>query len=128
MPRTTANEVAKIFDTELTTSNNGQLEAWIEIANELVDDIADADSSIDSTRLTQIEKLLAAHLAATQDRRVESESRESARIDYQGETGMRITATGYGQQASMLDPTGQLASLGKPGASVTTPDAKDIGN
>lgn len=110
MPRTTPPDVEDVFDTELSSS---QLDAWIAIANELVDDIADADPSIGSTRLEKIEKLLAAHLASTQDQRVSEDSVGDTSAVYQGETGMHIEATVYGQQAAMLDPTGTLASTGK---------------
>ena len=54
MTRTNPTEVGQIFDTDLSTD---ALEDWIEIAHEVVDDIADKDSAIPSTRLTQIEKL-----------------------------------------------------------------------
>lgn len=126
MARTTPSDVADIFNTDLDASSGGPLEAWLDIANELVDDIADADSSIDATRLTKIEKLLAAHLASTQDQRVERDSVADASATYQGETGMRINATVYGQQAAMLDPTGTLADQGKPKASIGVPDARDL--
>lgn len=123
MARTTQSDVTAIFDTDTADVD---VSAWIDIANELVDDIADADSSIDGTRLTKIEKLLAAHFAATQDPRVAKESRESASVTFEGETGMRINASRYGQQAAMLDPTGTLADAGRRQASVGVPDAKGI--
>ena len=118
MPRTTRPEVQDIFDTPL---DKQALESWIEIATEFVDDIAAADSSVSDTRLEKIEKLVAAHLAATQDPRVEKESRDSASASYEGETGMRINASTYGQQAAMLDPTGTLANAGRQTASITVP-------
>lgn len=123
MARTTASAVTTVFDTDLTTA---QVNAWIEIANELVDDIAAADSSIDSTRLTQIEKLLACHFAAAQDPRLADYRVGDAAGTYQGDTGMHINSTTYGQQASMLDPTGTLADQGKRKASVSVVDAKAL--
>jgi len=123
MPRTTQPAVQAIFD---TTLSNVALDAWIGVANELVDDIADADSSIDSTRLTKIEKLLAAHFAATQEPRADRESRESASITYEGDTGMHINGTRYGQQAAILDPTGLLADTGKQQASITFLDSRGL--
>jgi hypothetical protein len=125
MPRTNADAVAKIFDTELSTDANGEIEAWIEIATELVDDISEADSSITPTRLEKIEKLLAAHFVATQDPRAAKESGESVSITYEGDTGMRINATRYGQQASMLDPTGTLQEGGRRKASITVPKTRE---
>lgn len=123
--RTTPSEVAKIFDTNLDTSDGGSLDVWIEVANELVDDIADQDSSISSTRLTKIEKLVAAHLAASQDQRFESASAESRSVTYQGETGMGFEGTKHGQAAIALDPTGTLAGSHLPDASLSVPDVKD---
>jgi len=125
MARTTESDVSDIFDTDLDSAS---LSAWIEIANSVVDDIAAKDNTIGSTRLEQIEKLLAAHYASAQDQRIENVSRETASVTYQGETGMNLRGTKYGQQAIQLDPTGLLSTLGKPTASINTPDVKDLGN
>lgn len=124
MARTTPSEVATIFDTDLDTSSGGALDQWIDIANTVVDDIADKDSNISSTRLTQIEKLLAAHYASAQDPRIENTSRETASVTYKSETGMNLRETSYGQQAIQLDPTDTLSTLGKPSATFAVPDAK----
>lgn len=126
MPRTTPTDVATIFDTDLDTSSGGALDQWVEIANTVVDDIAAEDGTISATRLTQIEKLLAAHYASAQDQRISNTSRETASVDYQGDTGMNLRGTKYGQQAIQLDPTGTLSTLGKPSASLSVPDAKGI--
>lgn len=126
MARTSPSDVATIFDTDLSEAAGDSLDTWINIASELVDDIASADSSIGSTRLEQIEKLLAAHLASAQDPRLEGYSVGGSSGSYQGETGMHITSTHYGQQAAALDPTGTLAGMGKPSASITAPDVKGL--
>lgn len=127
MARTNPSEVAKIFDTELDTSSGGALETWVDMASDIVDDIAAKDSSISSSRLANIEKLLAAHMASGQDQRIESTSRETASVSYQGETAsMDLRGTKYGQRAIALDPSGHLSSLGKPKASVGVPDVKDV--
>lgn len=123
MARTNNSDLQDIFDTDLSTT---ALDAWIEIANEIVDDIAAADSSIDSTRLTKIEKLLAAHFAAAQDPRLAEYRVGDAQGTYQGEYGMAINGTVYGQQALMLDPTGVLGRVGKPKAGLTVPNARQI--
>lgn len=123
MARTNNSDVQDIFDTDLDTT---ALDAWIEIANEHVDDIADADSSIDSTRLTKIEKLAACHFAAAQDPRLEEYRVGDAQGSFQGDTGMYYDSTVYGQQARMLDPTGTLADVGLRKASVSVVDAKDL--
>ena len=123
MTRTTESDVRNVFDTDL---DSAALSAWIDIAHEVVDDIADKDSSITNTRLTQIEKLLTCHYASAQDQRISNTSRETASVDYQGETGMNLRGTKYGQQAIQLDPTGLLSTLGKPSASLSVPDSKGI--
>jgi len=121
MPRTTPSEVEDIFDTSLDSAS---LTAWVDVANELVDDIADADPSITATRLEQIEKLAAAHLAASQDQRFESQSGGARSASFQGDTGMGFEGTKHGQAALTLDPTGTLANAHKPSASVSVPDIK----
>lgn len=121
MARTSESEVKDILDTNL---DNTSLSAWIEVANELVDDIAAADSSLTTSRLTKLEKLAAAHLASSQDQRFESASSESRSVQYQGETGMGFKGTKHGQAALALDPTGTLANSHLPSASVSVPDVK----
>lgn len=126
MPRTTSTDVANIIDTSL---DSGQIDAWIGVANEIVDDIADADATIDSSRLEKIEQLTAAHLLSSQDQRIESTSRETASVSYQGDTSFPdFRGTKHGQAAIALDSSGTLSTLGKPTASVTTPSIKDYDN
>lgn len=121
--RVTASEVKKNFDTDLS---DGEIDAWVNTATELVDEIAAADSSIGSTRLEQIELALTRHFASAQDPRLESYNVGGSSGSYQGETGMHINSTVYGQQAAALDPTGTLSGMGKPTPSVTVHDSKGI--
>jgi len=121
MPRTTTDNVADIFDTSLDPES---LTAWVDIAAELVDDIAAADPSIAEPRLTKLETLVAAHLAASQDQRHDSESGGARSVSYQGDTGMGFEGTKHGQAALTLDPTGTLAGSHKPSASFSVPDVK----
>lgn len=114
MTRTNPSDVSEIYDTELS---NSALQSWIDIATEIVDDIA-AEGSVSSARLEKIEKLLSAHFASAQDQRIQSGGKESGSVEFQGETGMGLDGTKYGQQAKTLDPTGTLASMNKPMASV----------
>jgi hypothetical protein len=123
MPRTNESDVRAIFDTDLDSTS---LTAWIEIASEYVDDIAAADSSLSSTRLETLEKLITAHFASSQDQRIQRADRNSASVTYQGETGEGFSGTKYGQQALALDPTGTLANSQKPKASISVPDVKGI--
>lgn len=122
-PRVTATEVKTNFTTELS---DGEIDGWIDAATTLVDDIAAADGTIGSARLKQIELALTRHFAHAQDPRVESSGIGDSTTSYQGETGLRINATHYGQQAAMLDPTGMLAEMGKPSANIHVPDSRGI--
>lgn len=123
MARTTPTEVKEIFDTDLADSSVSE---WIDIASSVVDDVVSNDNSLSDTRLTQIEKLLAAHYASAQDQRIADTSRETASVSYQGDTGMNLQGTKYGQQAIQLDPTGTLSTLGKPRATFSVPDGKAL--
>ena len=106
MPRTDSNKVSGILDTSLSSND---LTSWIDIATELVDDVAAADSSLSDARLEKIERLTAAHLASAQDQRIAQASRESGSVTFQGEWGTGFESTSYGQRALALDPTGVLA-------------------
>lgn len=121
MARASRSTLKEIYDSRLS---DNALDVWLNMASDRVDDIADANSNIDSERLTDIELMLAAHYASAQDQRHERDSGESRSTSYQGETGMGIKGTKYGQRAAALDPTGILASEGKPSASFSVPDAK----
>ena len=123
MPRASVAAVDELFESDL---DDATLQSWLEIAATHVDDIAAADASVSSARLEQIETLLAAHLASAQDQRLESGERQSASVTYQGETGMGIQGTKYGQQAAALDPTGTLQAMDKPTASIGVPNAKGL--
>lgn len=121
--RVSPSGVEDIFDTELETE---QLQVWIEIANELVDDISDADSSIDGTRLSKIEKLLAAHFASAQDPRIAEDSVGGSSITYQVDVGEGLRSTVYGQQAIALDSSGTLGQATKTRASISDLNARNI--
>lgn len=105
MPRTDSNKVETILETDLSSNT---ITSWIDIATELIDDIENADSSIPDSRLEKLERLVAAHLASTQDQRIASGERESASVEFQGQTGIGLEGSKYGQQALLLDPTGLL--------------------
>lgn len=124
MARITPTELQDVFDTDLSDSS---LNVWIEMASDIVDDIEDADSSLSSNRLKNLERLVAAHFASAQDQRISSTSRETASVSYQGNTNsMDLRGTKHGQAAIQLDPTGTLSSLGKPTATLSVPDIKEI--
>jgi len=133
MPRATKSEVKQTFDADFESEtgdsddiSDASVDQWISIAEDKVDEIANADSSIESSKLTNIEILVAQHYLATQAQRVSSISGASRSADYQGDTGMGFEGTKYGQAALSLDPTGVLASSTKPTASLTVDSIKKI--
>jgi hypothetical protein len=132
MARTSKSDVKETFDAAFESEtgdpddiSDDAVDQWIDIANHLVDDVAAADSSLSSSRLTDLETLVAQHFLATQAPRAESQSGGVRSISYQGETGMGFKATQYGQRALTLDPTGTLAGSNRPGASLSVPDLKE---
>ena len=114
--RATYAGVKDIIETSLT---QGQVNAFINAANVMVTTLlSDADLSV--TTLQQIETWLAAHLLSTRDMRASDEAIGGYRVKYQGQTGLGLDATFYGQQVRLLDTSGKLANLGKQAASLLT--------
>jgi len=123
MTRTTESAVTTTIDTNLDSQ---AVTDWIEIASEVVDDIADKDSSISDTRLRLIEKLVAQHMLSAQDPRVEEDEIGDSSAVYQGNTKLYFEATQYGQRAIGLDPTNTLTSTGKEQANIRALDSRNI--
>jgi len=121
MARTDTTSVQEIFDTDLDTAS---LDAWIDIANTVVDDVEGVDSSLSASRLEQIEKLLAAGYAAIQDPRITSTSRETASVNYQRDNTEYPNE--YIASAVAVDPTGVIANQFKQTATLSVPDARGI--
>lgn len=121
MTRTTAGDVDDILDTTIETTI---LEAWVEAANDIVNDVAAADPSIPSGRLERIEKFYAAHLATAQDPRVSSQSGESRSVSYEDRESEGTAS--YYEVAVTLDPTGIIRDAQKPTATLSVPDTKGI--
>ena len=105
MVRTTVNKVRNILDTSVEDTS---ITSWMGVASTLVDDVEGIDPSIPDTRLTKMEKVLTAHLVSTQDPRASSISGASRSVEFQGDAGLALDSTRYGQQAKLLDPTGTL--------------------
>lgn len=112
--RVNPSEVAEMFDTSLDAD---ALTHHINTASLRVDDIAAADSTVSSERLTQIELYWAAEVACTQDPRALSEGIKNSNVDY------NVTST-YGEMAVDLDPTGTLREEGVKTAQFDVPNVK----
>ena len=61
----------------------------------------------------EIQRWLSAHFLSMYDQRVSSEKTGDASYTYEGQTGMGLDSTRYGQQAKILDITGTLADAEK---------------
>lgn len=120
MARVTASELNEVFDTDLS---NTALDAWIDTAHTVVNDVEGVDSSLSDDRLTQIEKMLAAGYASAQDPRLDSGSRETASVNYQRNDDY---PNDYFGLAVALDPTGVIANQFKRTATLSVPDARGI--
>ena len=84
--RTSAAAVEDVLDTDLSS---GTVTSFIDTANILVTE----------------------YLVTLRDRRTKAESADGVRFDYQGEFGMGLDSSQYGQTAQFLDSTGILSGL-----------------
>jgi len=106
--RTTDELVEEIIEVDSTIS----LTPFIAVANELVTELC-TDSDYSSSRLLLIETWLAAHFYAIRDPRIESEKAGSVSEKRAIKIGLNLQQTTYGQQAMLLDTSGNLAALNK---------------
>ena len=104
--RVTSEEVAQIIDYD--TAAITDISPFITMANMMVNSRI-GEGVLAEEVLKEIERWLAAHFVAIRDPRIKSESVDVISTSYQGQTGMGLQATLYGQQAMMLDTTGKLS-------------------
>lgn len=107
--RTTATEVKQILETDLDDSI---VEAFIKSASLLLDNQF-SDGALSDELLTEIERWLAAHqIASTREQQAIEAKAGTTAVKYQGETGLGLDGTMYGQTVKILDTTSRLADLG----------------
>lgn len=107
MARTTTSRVCGVMDTTLTED---EVAPFVETANLMVTAyLASTDQTADALR--EVETYLAAHFVSLRDRLVKSEAAGGVRFDYQGETGMGLDSSHYGQTAKLLDSSGVLKEI-----------------
>jgi len=106
--RTTAEKVKGVIEVE---DEDVVLTPFIEAANSLVTELC-APAGYSADRLEIIETWLAAHFYAIRAPRIASENAGVA-ISYQGNVGMHLEVTVYGQQVMVLDTAGVFAKLQK---------------
>lgn len=108
----TATELKLIFTTDLSDAS---LDAFIAAAGVLIgtDGCDLAGAGLSATTIKEIEKWLSAHLATSDDFRVESHRSSGHQVTFESEIGLGLDQSRYGQMAKRLDKTGCLAQLDK---------------
>ena len=101
-----------IFTTDLT---DGQLTAFIASAGVIVgtDGCDLAAAGLSATTIDEITKWLSAHLATSDDFRVESHRSSGHQVTFESEIGLGLDQSRYGMMAKILDRTGCLAQIDK---------------
>lgn len=97
------SDVEAVFDTDIA-----DLTPFIDAAHRVLVDEVQPESDLSDSRLQDIEKHLAAHMASTMDPRVSEFGAGDTRVRFQGKSGEGLRATRYGQAALALDTSGVL--------------------
>lgn len=114
MTRATQGDVAKIVEWQDGIGTDGpkiSLDPFIKQAHVLTNWLErdDKKNELDEDTLTEIEIQLAAHFYAVQrDPQYQSKSAAGASGSFQGQTGLSLQATHFGQTAMLLDVTANL--------------------
>lgn len=66
--------------------------------------------AVDEKMLPQVEKWLAAHLASMREKRVSTEAIGQSELSFEGESGLGLRNTRYGQQVLIMVPRNVLAN------------------
>ena len=113
MARAGEGDVRAIIESDATLD----LVPFIAAASALVDWVETCavakNKALTATQLRHIETWLAAHLYAHRDQLYTSKNTLRAGGSFQGQFGMRLDSTQYGQTAKLLDTSGCLAGLDK---------------
>ena len=108
--RVAPSDVTAIFSTSI---GNTALTVHITSAHLIIEQYI-GTAGWDEDLATELERWLAAHLACTQDPQIKNERIGDASQTFEGQFGLGLDLTRYGQQVKILDTTGTLAaSLGK---------------
>ena len=120
MPRTSDVAVEGLLRSGADDSDydgESSLQPFIDTANVIVTRVAACATAkgitLSSAELELIERWLAAHFYKCSDQAFSSESTGGASGSYQGQTGMYLEGTKYGQTAINLDYSGCLLAISK---------------
>jgi len=118
-PRTNSERVKKVLAPggDYDLQNAPDLQPFIDTATAIIDDVekcaasADVASPMSKDRLELIERWLAAHCYKASDQPYSQRSTGKSSGSFQGQTGMYLEGTKYGQMALSLDTSGCLYAL-----------------
>lgn len=107
--RTTEDRVRAIIKSSVSID----VTPFMTPASLIVDRIStnDTDGVLSTTELGEIETWLAAHLYGLRDAQYQSKSTGGASASFQGQTGLCLDLTWWGQTAKVLDTTGYLSRI-----------------
>jgi hypothetical protein len=115
--RTTQEEVKNALGDNYDNVSNPSLVVFIDTASELVTEVVSCASNrgvtLRSALLVKIECWLAAHFYGHSDQFFQQKKTGDASATFQGQTGMNLESTQYGQTAITLDTSGCLAAISK---------------
>lgn len=113
--RTSPEQVQGVLLKDYDSVDSPSLVPFITAANLVVTQVKSCANkkgvSLSTDELQQIETWLAAHMYVMSDKVLIEEGSLSARGKYQGQTGMNINASFYGQTAAMIDHSGCLSAI-----------------
>jgi len=110
--RVTQPEVEEIYE----NGDSLDLTPFITAANVTIDALL-TSRGLSTDQLKEIERWLTAHFAVIRDRQASKEMiGGDTSIEYEGEHGMYLDHTSYGQMVRVLDTSGILAESGMPRA------------
>jgi len=117
MARTSAASVRAVLLRDYDTENSPSLDPFIDWASAAVDRVSACAArkgvALSASELELLERWLAAHAYAMSDQPFSQKRTGDSSGVYQGQTGMSLDATKYGQQALVLDASGCLAAMSK---------------
>jgi hypothetical protein len=113
--RTTVPDVQELI---LDVDTNIPMVRFIRMAFPLVDwlESKDTEGQLTASLLKEIEANLAAHFYTMKDKQYSNKATGGASGAFQGQTGMGLDSSDFGQTAQRLDITGRLAQLDKDAA------------
>ena len=116
--RTTIALVKEVLGSNYDTRNSPSLQPFIDTASVVVDQVVALAASnrsitIGAAQAELIERWLSGHFYAQMDMLYKQKQTGKASGKFQGETGMYLESTLYGQSAMMVDTSGMLRVLDK---------------